>query len=400
MEDISPEERFHAAVEIIKNLPKSGTFHPSNDLKLKFYSYYKQATEGPCEIPKPGFWDIINRAKWDAWKGLGNMSKEEAMQHYVDEFFKICLQVVESTPHDTDADASAKPFMEMMEPLIKYAPKELEYHFRVNGNSEHDDLNEGDDTHYSLNESVEINNPKAKYFKGKDVGNKKTDTPDRVTEGTPDAPSAVNGHNMNGSNDSDSEEFSDTFDKVNEESDEDLVSTATVVEDKSCNPSISNAKGANIIHVRGGGDQRSSSRDANSPVSGASGNRSHRQSHQGRGGLDSTSLNAPSSSISGSSGGNRRSGGNVVLESPADVSEQLALAVIKLQHTMDQVVSRLDSLEILLQERRSNPCRQVSRMNNSFWSIFGISPRAALLILAWPFFAHWLLYVIEKRRRR
>lgn len=41
-----------------------GPVKPSNDIKLKFYSYYKQATEGPCELPKPGFWDIVNRAKW------------------------------------------------------------------------------------------------------------------------------------------------------------------------------------------------------------------------------------------------------------------------------------------------------------------------------------------------
>uniref|UniRef100_A0A3Q4GDM2 ACB domain-containing protein n=1 Tax=Neolamprologus brichardi TaxID=32507 RepID=A0A3Q4GDM2_NEOBR len=52
---------------------------------LKFYSYYKQATVGPCSIPRPGFWDVVGKAKWDAWNSLGEMSKEEAMSSYVDE---------------------------------------------------------------------------------------------------------------------------------------------------------------------------------------------------------------------------------------------------------------------------------------------------------------------------
>uniref|UniRef100_A0A8B9HCC2 ACB domain-containing protein n=1 Tax=Astyanax mexicanus TaxID=7994 RepID=A0A8B9HCC2_ASTMX len=49
---------------------------------LKFYSYYKQATLGPCNIPRPGFWDPVGKAKWDAWNELGDMSQEEAMGAY------------------------------------------------------------------------------------------------------------------------------------------------------------------------------------------------------------------------------------------------------------------------------------------------------------------------------
>lgn len=41
-----------------------GSFQPSNDMMLKFYSYYKQATIGACNIPRPGFWDAVGRAKW------------------------------------------------------------------------------------------------------------------------------------------------------------------------------------------------------------------------------------------------------------------------------------------------------------------------------------------------
>uniref|UniRef100_A0A3P9MWA5 ACB domain-containing protein n=1 Tax=Poecilia reticulata TaxID=8081 RepID=A0A3P9MWA5_POERE len=52
---------------------------------LKFYSYYKQATIGPCNIPRPGFWDVVGKAKWDAWNSLGEMSEGEAMAAYVDQ---------------------------------------------------------------------------------------------------------------------------------------------------------------------------------------------------------------------------------------------------------------------------------------------------------------------------
>ncbi|XP_032525249.2 acyl-CoA-binding domain-containing protein 5 isoform X1 [Danaus plexippus] len=86
---MSLEEKFRAAVNVIRSLPKSGSYQPSNELMLRFYSYFKQATEGPCLKDKPGFWDVVNRAKWEAWNKLGDMTKDEAMQAYVNELHKI-----------------------------------------------------------------------------------------------------------------------------------------------------------------------------------------------------------------------------------------------------------------------------------------------------------------------
>uniref|UniRef100_A0A182XIJ5 ACB domain-containing protein n=1 Tax=Anopheles quadriannulatus TaxID=34691 RepID=A0A182XIJ5_ANOQN len=86
---MSIEERFNAAVNVIRGLPKNGPYQPSNDMLLRFYSYYKQATKGKCCERKPAFWDVINRAKWDAWNRLGDMDKEVAMQKYVDELKKL-----------------------------------------------------------------------------------------------------------------------------------------------------------------------------------------------------------------------------------------------------------------------------------------------------------------------
>ncbi|CAH0761691.1 unnamed protein product [Diatraea saccharalis] len=86
---MSLEDKFNAAVNVIRSLPKSGSYQPSNELMLRFYSYFKQATEGPCDKPKPGFWDVVNRAKWESWNKLGDMSRDEAMQAYVNELHKI-----------------------------------------------------------------------------------------------------------------------------------------------------------------------------------------------------------------------------------------------------------------------------------------------------------------------
>lgn len=69
----------------------AGSYQPSSELMLRFYGYYKQATEGVARGQRPPFWDVVRRAKWDAWAKLGNMSKEEAMIRYVEELNKVCM---------------------------------------------------------------------------------------------------------------------------------------------------------------------------------------------------------------------------------------------------------------------------------------------------------------------
>ncbi|CAB1349452.1 unnamed protein product [Coregonus sp. 'balchen'] len=57
---------------------------PGNEAKLKIYALFKQATQGPCNTPKPGMLDFVGKAKWDAWKSLGSVAQEDARQQYVD----------------------------------------------------------------------------------------------------------------------------------------------------------------------------------------------------------------------------------------------------------------------------------------------------------------------------
>ena len=57
---------------------------PDNQTLLKIYSLYKQATEGDNSAAKPGFADIVARAKWDAWNALKGTSADDAKQQYID----------------------------------------------------------------------------------------------------------------------------------------------------------------------------------------------------------------------------------------------------------------------------------------------------------------------------
>lgn len=59
------------------------TEDPGNDVKLKMYALFKQATTGPCNTKKPGVFDFVGQAKWSAWSGLGQISKEEAEKQYI-----------------------------------------------------------------------------------------------------------------------------------------------------------------------------------------------------------------------------------------------------------------------------------------------------------------------------
>ncbi|RNA10187.1 acyl- -binding domain-containing 5 isoform X4 [Brachionus plicatilis] len=90
------EEQFRAACETIQSLPKNGSFQPSNEMLLKFYGYFKQATVGPCKTSRPGIFKVVERAKYDAWYSVRDLNKEQAMQGYIDEIKKI----IETMPHN------------------------------------------------------------------------------------------------------------------------------------------------------------------------------------------------------------------------------------------------------------------------------------------------------------
>ena len=72
--------KFEAAVADSKNLSE----RPDNATLLKIYALYKQANVGDNTDKKPGFSDLVGRAKWEAWNGFKGTSSQDAMQQYVD----------------------------------------------------------------------------------------------------------------------------------------------------------------------------------------------------------------------------------------------------------------------------------------------------------------------------
>ena len=77
---MSLQEQFAQAQADSKNLSE----RPDNMTLLKIYALYKQASAGDAEGSRPGFTDMVGRAKFDAWEALKGTSQDEAMQQYVD----------------------------------------------------------------------------------------------------------------------------------------------------------------------------------------------------------------------------------------------------------------------------------------------------------------------------
>ena len=74
------QAQFEQAQADSKNL----TERPDNMTLLKIYALFKQASSGDAEGKRPGFADMVGRAKWDAWDAIKGTSKEDAMQQYID----------------------------------------------------------------------------------------------------------------------------------------------------------------------------------------------------------------------------------------------------------------------------------------------------------------------------
>jgi acyl-CoA-binding protein len=77
---MSLQEQFETAQKESKELSE----RPDNMTLLKIYALFKQSSSGDADGKRPGFSDMIGRAKWDAWDALRGTSKEDAMQKYID----------------------------------------------------------------------------------------------------------------------------------------------------------------------------------------------------------------------------------------------------------------------------------------------------------------------------
>ncbi|MCC6657915.1 MAG: acyl-CoA-binding protein [Rhodocyclaceae bacterium] len=71
---------FEAAAAASKTLSE----RPDNQTLLQLYALYKQGSSGDVEGKRPGFGDMVGRAKYDAWAALKGTGRDDAMQRYID----------------------------------------------------------------------------------------------------------------------------------------------------------------------------------------------------------------------------------------------------------------------------------------------------------------------------
>ena len=74
------DTRFEQAAKDVQGLSE----RPDNDTLLRLYALYKQGAEGDVKGDKPGFFDFVGTAKYEAWAKLKGTGQEEAKQKYVD----------------------------------------------------------------------------------------------------------------------------------------------------------------------------------------------------------------------------------------------------------------------------------------------------------------------------
>jgi len=73
-------QEFEQASERVKQLEQ----RPDNDTLLKLYALYKQGAEGDVSGERPGFFDFVGVAKYEAWEKLKGTDQEEAMKRYIE----------------------------------------------------------------------------------------------------------------------------------------------------------------------------------------------------------------------------------------------------------------------------------------------------------------------------
>ncbi|KAH8549680.1 acyl CoA binding protein-domain-containing protein [Umbelopsis sp. PMI_123] len=106
-------QRFTKALSIVEHLPASSSFQPTKEEKLRLYGLFKQASEGDIVGSRPGVWDVVGRAKWDAWKRLEGMNSLEAKRMYVEALLNVATETLKRSNDVTQAQSIIQAFSTM-----------------------------------------------------------------------------------------------------------------------------------------------------------------------------------------------------------------------------------------------------------------------------------------------
>jgi len=79
------KELFEKAAIAVKSLSE----RPDDATMLKLYALYKQGSQGDVSGDKPGFFDFVGTAKYEAWEKLSGSSQADAQSSYIDLIRKL-----------------------------------------------------------------------------------------------------------------------------------------------------------------------------------------------------------------------------------------------------------------------------------------------------------------------
>ncbi|XP_045129638.1 acyl-CoA-binding domain-containing protein 5-like isoform X2 [Portunus trituberculatus] len=447
---MTTEDKFQAAVNIIRSLPKDGPYQPSHDMMLKFYGLYKQAVEGPCTEPKPAFYEVVRGYKWHAWHSLGTMTKAEAKNCYVEELKKI-IETMAYTENVANFIDKLGPFYEYVElPGKKQLnnnttkgpppPRDLS----DSGNEVTDSSSgSGNDSpvpngvngiHVDLSEGVTALPPpppspplpppsplkeeeEDEDSKDEDEESDEDEEEDEEAQVTrtgaqPGAAAATATHRVFSDSDSD-EEYSEPAEQLST-----LPDTEEAAQGSPYSlPQTTELQDGAV--TCGGGDKSHPGGLQMTPGRTMQG---YHTSHPNIP-LSFPSPTHPSPGLwrvtggaggSGGGGGGRRGTGGDGGRVEEDVSAQLVVVLHRLQTDMESVLHRLNTLETLTLSQHHVLCRQCqgssssstgtpSNTGHSWWPFPELSPRSTFFLLLWPIFLHLgfrLLPLIRCRRKR
>ncbi|KAK7945057.1 hypothetical protein WMY93_000785 [Mugilogobius chulae] len=509
-DEYSLEEKFDAAVKVMWTLPEDGPYQPSDDMMLMFYSYYKQATLGPCNVPRPtGFWDTRGKAKWDAWSALGNMTREEAMKNYVEDIQLILETIpissevtdlvqklgnffteVESNDEDSEEnEVDRRPFTRpfakhtvelAMKPTIQgnivhctgygdfwdeiqnlsetenndslvdlNVDREESKNLHISCDCKHckgktnnaEDISDGDYEEDELEEKAWNLDPKLlmvdnKRWRSDNQGSNSSSmepSVSSVTNGThsslnsemeeeelacsidptiqnnpyiqfnghPSVPSLPAGINVK-STDSDNEEFCDSMEHL--AVDEGLPMSKVQIRDsrlfsiRQCDTWLNSALSSQKNTGPSDGIKTVDFKSAMSRRWTITGSLFYRYFGSTCDSQSDLNVHVPGCYVSQST--------QSLCSSRENVNEQIATALLRLQHDMDSVLHKLQTLEVLqtslppspsLDQRPLAAARQFIRLS---WWPSQSSAISVFFTVIWPVFAHWLVQLYLRRRRR
>ncbi|XP_042801108.1 acyl-CoA-binding domain-containing protein 5 isoform X3 [Panthera tigris] len=432
------ETRFEAAVKVIQSLPKNGSFQPTNEMMLKFYSFYKQATEGPCKLSRPGFWDPIGRYKWDAWSSLGDMTKEEAMIAYVEEMKKI-LETMPMTEKVEELLHVIGPFYEIVEDKKSSKSSDLTSDKKMMKKSaDHKNLEiivtngydkdaSTQDIQNDIHASASLSGKNAEEIKAVDENSEQTGKTAVCIhqEINDDHVEDVSGI-QHLTSDSDSEVYCDSMEQFGQEESLDSftsngrpfryylsgdpnqpLESPGFPEDVQGSPGNGNIGDMQVVAVEGKGEVKHGGEDGrsnsgaphrerrggeNEEFSNVRRGRGHRMQHLSEGSKGRQVGSGGDGERWGSDRGSRGS-----------LNEQIALVLMRLQEDMQNVLQRLHKLETLTASQAKSSTLQTSHQPPSqrpSWWPFEMSPGALTFAIVWPFIAQWLVHLYYQRRRR